>query len=347
MRHTLATRATSVGGCQNSSRRWQRRSSSGSQQTTQKANSLVSHTSFWFQSVFCVWQCYVGGCVEASYVGSNICREVGVSTADVVGFFRWCSNYCESLCVARFPYMLGRAGQPFIKNGLPLLLGTYFYGHCSLSLLRWRLGCATKPVWSGGGAGAAGWFCTHAAFTAFGRLANPSRGGARQPFAQRQHPRRKQQDCLFAFGLCHRFVPGALCWTYFGFDFYWRCHLWPQRANLLAFVRVCNWCSHYAGTCVLGKRAAVGSVEKKPVGAGVWVRRVLGAAALLAALAIALGWDTSLRARLSLAGTQRIRRKKFGPGKTVQIGQNSGPMAATFARQSLRGDAPRWYRGCL
>jgi cytochrome c biogenesis protein CcdA/thiol-disulfide isomerase/thioredoxin len=44
------------------------------------------------------------------------------------------------------------------------------------------------------------------------------------------------------------------------------------------------------------------------LGAGEWVRRTLGVAVLLAVAAIALGWDSSLLTRLSLAGTNRLEK---------------------------------------
>jgi len=44
------------------------------------------------------------------------------------------------------------------------------------------------------------------------------------------------------------------------------------------------------------------------LGAGEWVRRTLGAAVLLAVAAIALGWDSTLLTRLSLAGTNRLEK---------------------------------------
>ncbi len=44
------------------------------------------------------------------------------------------------------------------------------------------------------------------------------------------------------------------------------------------------------------------------LGAGEWVRRTLGVAVLLAVAAIALGWDSSVLTRLSLAGTNRLEQ---------------------------------------
>ena len=47
---------------------------------------------------------------------------------------------------------------------------------------------------------------------------------------------------------------------------------------------------------------------KRFLGTGEWLRRTLGAAVLLAVAAIALGWDSSVLTRLSLAGTNRLEQ---------------------------------------
>jgi cytochrome c biogenesis protein CcdA/thiol-disulfide isomerase/thioredoxin len=54
--------------------------------------------------------------------------------------------------------------------------------------------------------------------------------------------------------------------------------------------------------------ARVLSALKRSLGAGEWVRRALGVAILLAVAAIALGWDSSVLTRLSLAGTNRLEQ---------------------------------------
>jgi len=55
---------------------------------------------------------------------------------------------------------------------------------------------------------------------------------------------------------------------------------------------------------------------KRSLGAGEWIRRGLGAAILLAVVAIASGWDGSVLTRLSVAGTNRVEQsliEKFEP----------------------------------
>ncbi len=48
---------------------------------------------------------------------------------------------------------------------------------------------------------------------------------------------------------------------------------------------------------------------KRHLGAGEWIRRGLGAAALLAVVAIAMGWDTGVLTRLSTASTARLEQE--------------------------------------
>jgi cytochrome c biogenesis protein CcdA len=50
---------------------------------------------------------------------------------------------------------------------------------------------------------------------------------------------------------------------------------------------------------------------KRSLGAGEWIRRVLGTAILLGVVAITLGWDTTVLTRLSLAGTNRLEQSLF------------------------------------
>jgi cytochrome c biogenesis protein CcdA/thiol-disulfide isomerase/thioredoxin len=80
---------------------------------------------------------------------------------------------------------------------------------------------------------------------------------------------------------------------------------------------------------------------KKSLGAGEWVRRTLGVAILLAVAAIALGWDSSVLTRLSLAGTNRLEQSLIdatnpgggaSPGNTVAMTNsmvNTNSMATT------------------
>jgi cytochrome c biogenesis protein CcdA/thiol-disulfide isomerase/thioredoxin len=83
----------------------------------------------------------------------------------------------------------------------------------------------------------------------------------------------------------------------------------------------------FAGGRVLG-------AMKRSLGAGEWLRRALGAAVLLAVAAIALGWDTSLLTRLSLAGTNRLEQSLIDaikPGGAAPDPANSMAMTKSMA----------------
>src|SRR5271168_1410095 len=68
---------------------------------------------------------------------------------------------------------------------------------------------------------------------------------------------------------------------------------------------------------------------KRSLGAGEWVRRALGVAVLLAVAAIALGLDSSVLTRLSLAGTNRLEQsliEAIKPGGAAPGNANSMAM---------------------
>ncbi|WP_102946527.1 cytochrome c biogenesis protein DipZ [Stenotrophomonas sp. VV52] len=61
---------------------------------------------------------------------------------------------------------------------------------------------------------------------------------------------------------------------------------------------------------------------KQRLGAGEWIRRGLGVAALLAVVAIAMGWDTGVLTRLSTVSTAKLEQGLLDtlPGQTPQAG---------------------------
>jgi cytochrome c biogenesis protein CcdA len=81
---------------------------------------------------------------------------------------------------------------------------------------------------------------------------------------------------------------------------------------------------------------------KKSLGAGEWVRRGLGVAVLLAVAAIALGWDSSVLTRLSLAGTNRLEQSLIDalrPGGAAPGNANSMAMTNTMTHSTTGGHA--------
>jgi cytochrome c biogenesis protein CcdA/thiol-disulfide isomerase/thioredoxin len=101
--------------------------------------------------------------------------------------------------------------------------------------------------------------------------------------------------------------------------------------------------SSLAVALLIGGR--VFAAMKKSLGAGEWVRRVLGAAVLLGVVAIAFGLDTGFLTRLSLAGTSGLeqslidRVRPHGQTKTTRVAGSNLPVEGTFP--SLAG-ATAW-----
>ncbi len=78
------------------------------------------------------------------------------------------------------------------------------------------------------------------------------------------------------------------------------------HTTLLLFTYAAGAATSLAIAILAGGR--IFGAMKKSLGAGEWVRRTLGVAVLFAVAAIALGWDSSVLTRLSLAGTNRLEQ---------------------------------------
>jgi cytochrome c biogenesis protein CcdA/thiol-disulfide isomerase/thioredoxin len=82
---------------------------------------------------------------------------------------------------------------------------------------------------------------------------------------------------------------------------------------------------------------------KKSLGAGEWVRRALGVAVLIAVAAIALGWDSSLLTRASLAGTNRLETSLINsiqPARGAVDGQPAPADRAAPNGLPIEGELP-------
>ncbi len=94
------------------------------------------------------------------------------------------------------------------------------------------------------------------------------------------------------------------------------------RTTLLLFAYAAGAATSLAVAILAGRR--VFAVMKKSLGAGEWLRRALGAAVLLAVLAIAFGWDSSVLTRWSLAGTDRLEQSLIDRVAPAAAAQNAG-----------------------
>jgi cytochrome c biogenesis protein CcdA/thiol-disulfide isomerase/thioredoxin len=100
------------------------------------------------------------------------------------------------------------------------------------------------------------------------------------------------------------------------------------RTTLLLFAYAAGAATSLAIAILAGGR--VFALLKKSLGAGEWVRRALGAAVLLAVVAILFGWDSSVLTRLSLSGTNRLEQSLIDGIKPA----NAPPSAAATVAMS-------------
>jgi cytochrome c biogenesis protein CcdA/thiol-disulfide isomerase/thioredoxin len=100
------------------------------------------------------------------------------------------------------------------------------------------------------------------------------------------------------------------------------------RTTALLFAYAAGAATSLAIAILAGGR--VFAALKRFLGAGEWVRRTLGIAVLLAVAAIALGWDSSVLTRLSIAGTNRLEQsliEGIKPDAAAPGGSNSMAMS--------------------
>jgi cytochrome c biogenesis protein CcdA/thiol-disulfide isomerase/thioredoxin len=106
------------------------------------------------------------------------------------------------------------------------------------------------------------------------------------------------------------------------------------RTTLLLFAYAAGAATSLAVALLAGGRLF--AFLKGSLGVGEWVRRTLGVAVLLAVLAIALGWDTNVLTRLSLAGTNSLEQSLIdkinpasanAPGMTMAMSNSNMAMS--------------------
>jgi thiol-disulfide isomerase/thioredoxin len=106
------------------------------------------------------------------------------------------------------------------------------------------------------------------------------------------------------------------------------------HTTLLLFAYAAGAATSLAVAILAGGR--VFAALKRSLGAGEWIRRGLGVAVLLAVAAIALGWDSTVLTRLSLAGTARLEQSLIDKIKPDAAPQ-SGSMAMVMSNSSMTG----------
>jgi len=98
------------------------------------------------------------------------------------------------------------------------------------------------------------------------------------------------------------------------------------HTTLLLFAYAAGAATSLAVALLAGGR--VFALLKKSLGTGEWIRRGLGAAVLLAVVAIVLGWDSTVLTRLSLNGTNSLEQSLIDKIKPQNAGAPGGSMMA-------------------
>jgi cytochrome c biogenesis protein CcdA/thiol-disulfide isomerase/thioredoxin len=106
------------------------------------------------------------------------------------------------------------------------------------------------------------------------------------------------------------------------------------HTTLLLFAYAAGAATSLAVAILAGGR--VFATLKKSLGTGEWVRRGLGAAVLLAVIAIAFGWDSSVLTRWSLAGTNRLEQSLIDGIKPGDSPKTSMTMAMSGSMSDSR-----------
>ena len=101
------------------------------------------------------------------------------------------------------------------------------------------------------------------------------------------------------------------------------------RTTLLLFAYAAGAATSLAVAILAGGR--VFGALKRSLGTGEWVRRALGVAVLVAVAGIALGWDSSVLARLSQSGTNRLEEALLAHTGSLASAPGAGAGASAGA----------------
>ena len=224
------------------------------------------------------------------------------------------------------PFVFARADQPFVKSGLPLLLGM------ALTFA----GVATLAAIGGGWAVHANQYGRIAALVLlafFGvtllsrsladRLDAPA-GRARRPALSKDAGSGAGASLLLGVATGLLWAPCAgpiLGLVLTGAAIQGA----SASTTLLLLAYAAGAATSLAVALLIGGR--VFAAMKRSLGAGEWIRRALGVAVLFGVVAIALGWDTGFLTRLSLANTASLEQSlidKVRPAGAAKITHVAG-----------------------
>ena len=243
------------------------------------------------------------------------------------------------------PFVFARSEQKFLTNGLPLLAGmaVTFAGIATLAAVG---GAWAVRLNQYGRVAALVLLCAFAATLLSRRLAD----WLSRPFvAVGNRLLRSTSDGTANLGFVHSLLLGVatgLLWApcagpILGLVLTGAAISGPNaRTTLLLFSYAAGAATSLAVAILAGGR--VFAALKKSLGAGEWLRRGLGAAVLLAVIAIAFGWDSSILTRWSLAGTNRLEQSLIDGIKPTPSPKDTAMSNAMSRSEGLpiEGDMP-------
>jgi cytochrome c biogenesis protein CcdA/thiol-disulfide isomerase/thioredoxin len=270
-------------------------------------------------------------------------------TLPVIAFLAGVLTILSPCILPILPFVFARAGQPFVRSTLPMLAGLAI----TFALV------ATLAAVGGSWAVHANEYGRYAALALFGvfgfTLVSPQLAAIlTQPiiaFANRLlHARGGVRAVPTAGGSLILGIATGLLWAPCAGPILGLVLTGAalQGANvqttLLLLAYSAGAATSLALALLIGGR--VFAAMKQSLGAGEWIRRGLGVAVIAGVVAIGLGADTGLLARLSSVGTGKIeqalldgfRTKKLAAGTSVAASE--GTMLAVDAQEKFQSDLP-------
>jgi len=240
------------------------------------------------------------------------------------------------------PFVFARAEQPFLRSGLPMLLGMVatFAGIASLA----SVGGAWAVDINQYGRIVA--LCVMAAF-ALTLLSKTLAEWLAKPFVaignrllQGAQNSETSPDTFKAFllGIATGLLWAPCAGPILGLVLTGAAISGPNTHTSLLLLAYAGGAATSLGAALLvGGRVFL--LMKKSLGAGEWIRRGLGVAILLAVVAIGGGWDTDVLTRLSLNSTNRLEQSLIAWIRPAPADADEGSMAAIAQTQQQQGDS--------
>jgi cytochrome c biogenesis protein CcdA/thiol-disulfide isomerase/thioredoxin len=236
------------------------------------------------------------------------------------------------------PFVFARSEQRFLTNGLPMLVGmaVTFAGIATLAAVGGAWAVRVNQY---------GRFLALALLTAFAAtlLSRRLADWLARPFvALGNRMAQSASGDPASLGLIHSLLLGVatgLLWApcagpILGLILTGAAISGPNaRTTLLLFAYAAGAATSLAVALLAGGR--VFAFLKRSLGTGEWIRRGLGAAVLVAVVAIVLGWDSSVLTRLSLNGTNSLEQSLIDKINPADSAARGGNMTMAMANSNM------------